>query len=255
MPSPVDTLYEAMERKYALPHHLLLWEFRNNTGFDTTRSADALAVSLYRSQGQTVTGFEIKRSRSDLLSELRQPEKAEAVGKFCDFFFLVTPDKSIASVEEIPAPWGWLCLRGPRLKVLKKAERLNAVSLDRPTLCALIYATIEKMRDVVKQSFEDEVAARVKDEHCSLQHRVECSEKSEKKLREQVTEFERVSGVKIQSYRHEPAQVGAIVRRVLDGDDQLVRYRSDLKYLALQSNRISESIAQELKDLEAERDR
>ena len=126
---PPITMREALAAKYSLPHHVLLWEVRNSTGFDSTRSADALAVTMYVSRGHAVTGFEIKEHRSDWLSELKRPEKAEAIAQYCDYFFLVTSDKKIANLDEIPLPWGWLAFTGAKLSVMKKAQQLKCAPI------------------------------------------------------------------------------------------------------------------------------
>ncbi len=149
------TIHEALAAKYSLPHYITLFEVRDSTGFDSSRSADAITISLYASRGREVRGFEIKHNRADWLKELRDPSKAEEIGKFCDYFFLVTPDvptqaklgeKSsvIAKLEEIPGPWGWMVLKGERFKVLKQPEKITPVPLDRPMLCSLLYATKER---------------------------------------------------------------------------------------------------------------
>jgi hypothetical protein len=100
MSSPID----ALAKRYAAPYYAFIKEFRDATGFDSKRSADALAIGLYRSRGLHIIGFEQKTARSDWLREMKSPEKAEAIGQYCDYFYLVVDSLNVAKVEELPEP-------------------------------------------------------------------------------------------------------------------------------------------------------
>ncbi|QTV79468.1 hypothetical protein [Microbacterium sp. NIBRBAC000506063] len=54
---------------------------------------------------QSVHGFEVKVSRADWLTELRDPEKAEAWARYCHYFWLVVADKTIVH-DDLPDGWG-----------------------------------------------------------------------------------------------------------------------------------------------------
>ncbi len=60
--------------------------FYDNTpgSFAYHRAADAVAMDLWPSKGLEIHGHEVKVSRSDWLSELKQPEKCEPVKRYCD---------------------------------------------------------------------------------------------------------------------------------------------------------------------------
>lgn len=77
-------------------------------------AADAIAVALWASLGPAVHGFEFKASRGDWRRELRAPGKADVVGRFCNYWWLVTPDLSIAREVELPDGWGWLSGEKPK---------------------------------------------------------------------------------------------------------------------------------------------
>ena len=66
----------ALARKFCAPEYALFYEVANATGSAATRSADAIAMGLWPSRGLYLQGFEIKVSRSDWLSELKNPAKA-----------------------------------------------------------------------------------------------------------------------------------------------------------------------------------
>lgn len=74
------------------------------------RTADALAIDTWISKGMELHGFEMKCSRSDWLTELRQPEKSEAFRRVCDRWWLVTSDPAIVKDGELPGGWGHMTL-------------------------------------------------------------------------------------------------------------------------------------------------
>lgn len=99
---------------------------RNGTGFggwnpDTQknngplRTADFLAIDGWESQGYRIIGHEVKVSRSDWLTELRDPSKAEAWARYCHRWYVVVPNMDIVRRDEVPAGWGVLVARGARL--------------------------------------------------------------------------------------------------------------------------------------------
>ena len=87
---------------------------RSTAGFAEKRSnmrtADAIAIDTWESQGLEVHGFEIKCSRSDWLTELKHPEKSEPFRRFCDRWWLVTSSKDIVKPGELPEGWGHMAM-------------------------------------------------------------------------------------------------------------------------------------------------
>ena len=84
-----------------------LEQVRNQTGFTDKRLriADAITMGLYPSRGLYIEGYEVKVSRSDWLSELKQPEKADDIAGYCHYWWIVAP-KDIITVDEMPHDWG-----------------------------------------------------------------------------------------------------------------------------------------------------
>lgn len=103
-----------------------------------TRSADAIAMSLWPSLGLELHGFEFKVSRADWLRELKDPRKAETFKRYCDRWWLVAGSSAIVRPGELPNGWGMLVLQGDRLVRLADAPRLDPQPVTRPFLAALL---------------------------------------------------------------------------------------------------------------------
>lgn len=119
---------------------VMMTEVRNATGFTRKRNryADAVAIQCWPSAGLELHGFEIKVSRSDLVSELTDPEKAHAIKKFCDRFWLVIPSSTMLKEGELPLDWGLLISHGKHLKVSKAAPPLKPEAMPRTFLASLL---------------------------------------------------------------------------------------------------------------------
>lgn len=115
---------EALARKYRT--ELFIPEFRDKPA-EYSHMIDALAIWLHPSRSKSVECFEIKTSRADWLSELDSPLKSDSIAKHCDHVWLVTSDDKIAKIEEIPESWGWMYLKGKRLKIIKNAPDLKPI--------------------------------------------------------------------------------------------------------------------------------
>lgn len=103
---------------------------------------DAVAVGLWARTEHRVHGFEIKCSRSDLLAELRDPEKAAAGVRLCDRWWLVLghPDL-LRDGDELPDGWGVLVPRGRGLGILVEAKPSDSVA-DPRFVAALVQSTL-----------------------------------------------------------------------------------------------------------------
>lgn len=101
------------------------------------RTADAISMGLWRSRGLTVEGYEIKAYRGDWLRELKTPQKAEPLARFCDYWWIVAPPE-IVTVDEMPEAWGLLVPHAKGLRVAKPAPRQEADALTRPFIAGLL---------------------------------------------------------------------------------------------------------------------
>ncbi|MFA5056527.1 MAG: hypothetical protein WC485_00300 [Opitutaceae bacterium] len=209
------------EVKNALRFHFdsrayaLLWEVGNGTGMNCSRHADALVMSLWPSRGLTLAGVEIKVSRTDWLKELKDPEKAESVLRYCDHWYMVVGDRSIIRDGELPEGWGLLVPNGSGLKIKVKPERLNPKPIDRGFLAAI-------MRRVAEQGADAELLKKAHDDGYKLGF--ESSERTSSRIREQLAEkerdiiaFQKASGIKIDGWKG-AENIGNAVRAVLNGE-------------------------------------
>ena len=89
-------------------------------------------------------GFEMKVSRSDWLKELRQPEKAESIMRYCNYWGLVVPNKDIVKAGELPETWGMYVAQKNRLKCIVPCPKLDPLPISMTMLTALAYAIDQK---------------------------------------------------------------------------------------------------------------
>lgn len=87
------------------PRYVIAEHVKNDAGFDAPRIADAIVQDLWPSTGLPLHGHEIKVSRSDWLTELKDPSKADAFRRHMDYWWLVVSDKSIVR-DDLPDGWG-----------------------------------------------------------------------------------------------------------------------------------------------------
>ena len=91
----------------------------------TMRTADFLAQDCWEANGLHLHGHEVKVSRSDWLAELAEPDKAEAIRRYCDYWWLVAPSRDIVR-NDLPDGWGLMVLgKNGRLRVAKRAPKLT----------------------------------------------------------------------------------------------------------------------------------
>lgn len=93
-------------------------------------AADKYPGTPYGSQ-LALHGHEVKVSRSDWLSELRAPSKAEAIARYMHHWWLVVPNESIIRPGELPDHWGLMVIAANgELRAKIKAPRLQPLPLS-----------------------------------------------------------------------------------------------------------------------------
>lgn len=211
-------LARLLEERYPANEYALLPQVRNGTGFSKApRTADAMAIGLWPSRGLYVHGFEIKVTRADWIRELRAPEKAEDIARYCDFWWLVVPDIKIAPIDEVPASWGILAPDSKgKLRATRNAEKLEAQPLDRLFVAAILRKAANTttpraaFQKEYQRGYNEGRAAGHKDGERSAGY----SAKELEELREAVKAFEDASGVRINQWSD--PNLGAVVKLVLD---------------------------------------
>ncbi|MBE5408322.1 hypothetical protein ACDI89_25520 (plasmid) [Mycobacteroides abscessus] len=109
-----------------------------------TKVADFIAADKYPGwpYGSALAfhGHEVKVSRSDWLSELRDPNKSEVWRRYMHYWWLVVSDKSIVREGELPDGWGLMVKAGSVLRAQVKAPRLSPDPLPADRTIALMAA-------------------------------------------------------------------------------------------------------------------
>lgn len=202
----------ALAEKYKAPEYALLFEVGDGTGGNKSRYADAVAMSLWPSRGLHLIGFEIKASRADWLNEMKKPEKADAVGRYCDYWYLVVGDKKIVQDGELPLGWGLIAPRGEGLVIVREATKIECLPINRSFLAGLMRrnaeedraAVDEEIRRAVKKQTDELVTLKVDREIGSLRRENE-------KLNSIVNTFSE-SGINL--YDFNTAEIAEIVKMV-----------------------------------------
>lgn len=229
------SFFEAMKARYDAPGWALFYEVGNGTGWHKNRSADAVAMSLYPSRGLDLYGHEFKANRGDWLNELKNPDKAEEIASYCDYWYIVdTNSGNAVKEEEVPSAWGLIVWNGKTLRAVKKAEKLKPRPLDRSFLAGLLRASC-KMADAAERKTKDK--AWIKDinkksydegfqdgkeitEREMLHHKKQAED-----VQAMIGRFEESSGIKLHTYNWgQIAETIRAMQRISDtrGIDSLV---------------------------------
>ena len=154
----------ALRVTHAAPEWVFLTDVANGTGGHARRRADAIAMNLWPSRGLEVKGFEVKVSRGDLKRELAEPEKADAVARYCDTWWIAAP-KGLVQAGELPLAWGLVEVGDKGARTTKTADRQEASPLTRHFVAALaraVAAEVESIRSthVPRASIADQLESR-----------------------------------------------------------------------------------------------
>lgn len=206
----LDTgIHRLLRERYPAPAWAIFFEVASGTGRQLSRYADAIAMSLFPSRGLDFNGFEIKEHRKDWLVELKNPQKADEIASYCDFWWLVLGDASVARPDEIPRTWGVLVQEGKGLVQKKAPQKLKAKPIDRSFIAALLrraheMAEREKRRaddkfaqvNAVKEAYKKGMEEGKEDAEIAFKRAAQEHESLKKSL----AEFEEKSGLEIESW-------------------------------------------------------
>lgn len=137
---------------------------------DSARIADAIVLDTWKPSWHDLTeaeretrswtdrvsvhGFEVKVSRSDWLTELADPTKAEAWARYCHYFWLVASDRAIVR-DDLPDGWGLLVPHGRSLRVASAPRRRDPSPMPHSAVVLLARAV---QKTEVDMSLKKEVA-------------------------------------------------------------------------------------------------
>lgn len=212
------SVWSLLERRFPQNEYALMAEVRDKAGHGASRSADGVAVGLWPSRGLEVIGLEIKSFRSDWLRELKNPAKAENIFQYCDRWYLVTEDETVAKLDEIPAAWGWLNCNGNRIITMKEAPRGTPKALDKHFVCAMLKRACQGRVSVdsISEHIEAAREAGKQSEQSNRSFELRNLKDDHERLLESVKSFEEKSGVSIRN-NWGRRKIGDAVKFVLDG--------------------------------------
>lgn len=212
-------VWECLKKRYPSNEYAMMAEVSDAAGFNRSRSADYVVMNLWPSRGLSIIGIEQKASRSDWLSELKKPAKAENIFKYCDYWNLLTTKEGIANLSEIPPTWGWLCIKGASIRVMKEAPKLNPQSLNKHFVACLLKRACNNAL-IHPSQIEERIKQGIESKYDSQKGEVDRLRNDVKNLSVIISNFEEASGIKIHNrwdYGKDPTQIGEAVKLVLEG--------------------------------------
>ncbi|KWK71684.1 hypothetical protein WM15_34775 [Burkholderia ubonensis] len=183
------------------------------TGARHSRWADAVAMNLWPSRGLVIHGMEVKVSRSDWLRELKDPSKSAPVQRYCDHWWIVAP-AGVLKDGELPPTWGHYEVKpGGTLRELVGAPKLESEPVTRQFVATLMRRASAADEDVVRAAVGKEVARLRENDEKRIEREIEGRTHRYKELKAAIDEIERISGVKIETWRSEA--IGRAVQAVM----------------------------------------
>lgn len=189
------------------------FEVGNSTGHKTNRHADAVAMSIWPSRGYKIHGYEIKVSRSDWQRELREPQKADAIGQYCDAWFLIAPPDIVHEVE-VPETWGWLVPSGKSLRIKKQPKPLPPKPLGRDFIAAMLRNNHADDERRIAEKLRKLRAADQENNQKHIERELQARHRKYVDLKEAVDRFEKETGIQIVSPWGSDNKIGKKVKLV-----------------------------------------
>lgn len=119
---------DAMRERHPPPEWLVAFEVQFPREEGGLRFADAVAFDTRKGAGMAVHGFEVKVSRADWLSEVRNPGKSDAGRRVCDYWWVVEGEAGLVAPEELPHGVGLLTLGSADPSLLLRVQAMNAAT-------------------------------------------------------------------------------------------------------------------------------
>lgn len=215
-----STLREALRKRYAMPEWVLMEEVRDAAGFESNRSADGIAMSMWPSRGLEINGFEIKASRSDWLRELKDPAKAESIAAYCDRWWIVAVP-NIVKLEELPVGWGLMELmpKGAFKEIKKAPARENVKPLNRSFVAAMMRRVGEIDELAVRIKVEQAMAASEKQRQQWATQEVERRTTRAKEMTERLEKIKEATGLDLMNWSFNDESFIAAVRYAMKEHD------------------------------------
>lgn len=208
--------------KYPKEEGFVFLEQVANSNGHVRRYADAIIMNVWRSRFQII-GIEVKVSRSDWLSELKNPAKADLIHQYCDRWYMATPE-GIIKPGELPPSWGHLECKD-KVYVRNESAVNEHKKLDDYFVSCLIRRFLEqatpaadlekKLREAEQRGFEHGKAS------ANLDRMYE--QQDLERLRNCMKEFQDASGIDMQQGWVGGESIGQAVKMVMTGRHMRVK--------------------------------
>lgn len=213
----------AMTKRWSAPEWAIMWEVGEGTGARSGRYADAVMMSLWPSRGLELHGVEIKISRSDWRREAQDPAKAEAIAKYCDRWWVHTPEGVVDDLSDMPPAWGLREWTGKQWRTVREAEKTKAAPVTRHFLAAMLRRGDELMKSMIQEAnaenfrrMQDESESRRKRFLDDVKREVDRRTGSYSGLKEQLDAFEKAFGVKVNEFSPDMKAIGHAAKAIAD---------------------------------------
>lgn len=209
-PVTAGTICRWMAETYSEANgYACLFEVSNGTGSSARRSADAVVMNLWPSRGMELVGYEMKVARSDWLHELKQPEKAWPVMKYCDRWNLIA-SPGVAKVEEVPANWGFIEYDGKKMRTRKAAPLLTPEPLARTFIASLLRRPVRDVEAMVKAAADRKVAELEAEFTRRVEQAVNRRVKAAEDVMAKVAEIKATTGIDLTSWTPQADVIAAL---------------------------------------------
>lgn len=248
-------IWTILRKRYPESEYALMQEVSDKAGHGRSRSADYMVMNLWPSRGLSLHGIELKSFRSDWLGELKNPKKAENIFQYCDYFWLLTSEESIAKLEEIPANWGWLSVKSSRIHVKKEAPKLSPLPITRSFLAAMLKRACDKTEFVHVDSIEDEINKAREENSINQERKMKDLVEELAQIKDSISKFQKASGIYNLSFSDrwsdgDPTKIGEAVKFLEKGGAKGIK--EDLLRLEESAKRVLEGISAGIKTMDME---
>lgn len=225
----------AMINRWTAPEWAIMWEVAEGTGARGGRYADAVMMSLWPSRGLELHGVEIKISRADWKREAADPTKAEAIAKYCDRWWVHTPEGVVDDLSDMPPAWGLREWTGKRWNTVREASLTNAEPITRHFLAALLRRGDELMKSMIREA-NAEAHKRMHDEaehqrglfQDRVKQEVERRTGELSGVQAQLEAFEEAFGGKVNSWSPNMKAIGHAAMALVEADNSWASNRAEL---------------------------
>ncbi len=213
------TVRSALRLRFAPPEWAALEEVHDRTS-GCNRSADMVAVNCYASRGYEIHGIEIKVAWQDLRNEIANPSKADAVGKYCDRWWIAMPEDMKDRANDVPAAWGVILVKDAKTqRAARMPKQLDVAPPSHGFVAAMMRRAAQRIEKLsIDAATVREAEAKLKDEYTKGYKSAERDAAIQRPYAEKelatYREFERLSGISVRDWNL--GNVAAAVKALLE---------------------------------------